>query len=163
MREGEPVTAPPVDPRLPAARRHVGFMLDGVQFAIPAERVRHSIPAREASGVAVVFLRHVYPLVDLRSLFRVAGDTPTDRLVLLLEAEERRAGVIVDHLTDLLLLDETTTVELPPVFRGVERRWFSGLARVGERIVVVVRPDGLLASRDVRLPPRLAVPTAAGR
>jgi chemotaxis signal transduction protein len=162
MPRTDPVAAAPVE-QPPAARRYVGFMLDSVQFAMPADHVRHSMPAGDATGAAVVFLRHVYPLVDLHALFRMAPASQTDRLVLLLEADGRRAGVIVDHLTDLLLLDETTVVELPPVFRGVERRWFSGLVRVGERIVVVVRPDGLLVSRDAPQPGQPATATAAGR
>ncbi len=130
-----------------SARRYTVFAVGEVHYALPAHQVRHSLPAGEVGGPAVVFLRQVYALVDLRALFRLPASTLADRLVLLVEVDGRRAGLVVDQHTDLVDLDEGAIVPLPAVFGGVERRWFAGLAALGQRVLVIVRADGVLDGR----------------
>jgi len=156
---GQPAAAP-TGLRPAPSRRYVVFTLGGVDYGLPAHQVRHSLPITEAVGPAVVFLRQVYPLVDLRGLFRLPASTAPDRLVLLVEVEGRRAGLVVDRLADLVALDEGGIVALPAVFGGVERRWFAGLAVLGPRMVVIVRGEGVLTGRDGRPAPRPPAATA---
>lgn len=158
---GQPPAAP-ATPRSTASQRYVVFRLAGVDYGVPAHQVRHSLPATEATGPAVVFARQVYPLVDLRALFRVPTEAPADRLVLLVEVDGRRAGLVVDRLAGLLGVDEGAIAPLPAVFGGQERQWFTGLAAVGQRLLLVLRPAGVLDGRDRRMtPPPSPSPTTA--
>jgi purine-binding chemotaxis protein CheW len=144
---GRPAPAAP-DGRPGPARRHVVFALGGIEHAVPAQQVRHSLPADGEVGRELDFLGQTYPVVDLRSLFRLPGPPASTRLILLVEGDGVRAALVVDRLVDLVLLEAAAIVPLPPVFAGVERRWFTGLARLGPRILLVLRVEGILGAQS---------------
>jgi len=146
-----PQSQPPAGARA-GGRRHVVFALAGVEYAVDASQVRRSLPAPVAPSAELVFLGQTYPLVDLRALFRLTPSADAGRLVLLVQGESGRAGLVVDALVELTVLDEAAAVPLPAVFRGVERRWFGGLARLGTRVVVVLRADAILGTHAVLSP-----------
>ncbi len=154
-------TAPAATARPVAGRRHVVFTLAGVEYGIDARQVRRSMPAPWSLGPEVLFLGQAYPIVDLRALFgHPPAETP-GRLVLLVEGGSGRAGLAVDALVDLLLIEDAALAPLPETFGGVERQWLEGLARLGSRIVVVLRLDAILGSAAV-LPPAVSRGAAPG-
>jgi chemotaxis protein histidine kinase CheA len=155
-REGPSPAAPT------GGRRHAIVAVDGVEYAVDASRVRRSLPAPTTPSPDLVFLGQTYPLVDLRALFRRASPADADRVVLLVHGETDRAGLVVDALVELTALDDAAVVPLPAVFRGVERRWFGGLARIGGRVVVVLRVDAVVGAHAV-LSPRLAPRASVAR
>ncbi len=152
-----PAVARPV-----AGRRHVVVALAGVQYALDASHVRRSLPAPPTPAPEVAFLGQPYPLVDLRALFRLPESAAPGRLVLLVQGASGRAGLVVDELVELALVDETAVAPLPAPFRGVERRWFAGLVRLGHRVVVVLRLESILGAHAI-LPPALAPRAVAVR
>jgi chemotaxis signal transduction protein len=133
-------------------RRHVVFALAGVAYAVDATLVRRSLPVPETPVSEVAVLGQTFPLLDLRTLFRLPPSAEPGRLVLLVQTAGGRAGLIVDDLVQIAVLDASDVVPLPGAFRGVERSWFAGLTRLGSRVVVVVSPDALVAAGAV-LPP----------
>ncbi len=147
-----PATTPP-------ARRYVVFSLAGVEYAIVAAHVKHSLPATAGLGTEVRCQDRAYPLLDLRALFRLAPSAEPTRFVLVVEGTERSAGLVVDALVRLAPLEEAAIQPLSPVFRGREREWFAGLARLGSRIVPVIRVDGIL--NEAAAPTVPALPRAA--
>jgi CheW-like domain len=142
-----PSTVPPG-----RGRRHVIFALAGVAYAMDAILVRRSLPVPECFASEVSFLGQPYPLVDLRAFFRLPPSRDPGRLVLLVQTAGGRAGLIVDELIQIVALDESAIGPLPAPFRGAERTWFSGLLRLGSRVVVVVAADGIVAA-GAMLPP----------
>jgi CheW-like domain len=146
---------PPREPAAPvtssgspsSARRYAVVELGGVEYAVPAQQVRHSLPDQGEVGREIRFLEQVYPVVTLRRLFRLPGPEPSSRLIVLVETDRLRMALAVDRLVDVVLLDDAVVVPLPPVFAGEERRWFAGLARVGPRILALLRLEGLVTAR----------------
>jgi chemotaxis protein histidine kinase CheA len=135
-----------------AGRRHVVFGLAGVPYLLDASQVRRSLPAPASGAAEVLFLGQSYPLVDLRALFRLPESTACGRMVLLVQGTSGRAGLVVDELLELAIIDETVVVPLPAPFQGVERRWFAGLVGLGGRVLVLLRLEAILAAQTV-LPP----------
>ena len=155
-------TATPAAATRPAAgRRHVVFTLADIEYGIDARQVRRSMPAPSTLGPEVVFLGQAYPVMDLRVLFGHPPGTTPGRLILLVEGGSGRAGLVVDALVDLLLIESAALAPLPEIFAGAERQWLEGLARLGSRVVVVLRLDGILGSHAV-LPPALSRGAASG-
>lgn len=152
---------PPAGPRPAAGRRHVVFTLADVEYGIDARQVRRSVPVPSIPGPEVVFLGQAYPVVDLRGLFGHPPTATPGRLILLVEGESGRAGLVVDALVDLLLIEDPALAPLPELFGGVERQWLEGLARLGSRVVVVLRLDAILGAQAV-LPPTLPRGVATG-
>jgi chemotaxis protein histidine kinase CheA len=146
-RRVKPSTVPPG-----RGRRHMIFALAGVVYAVDAILVRRSLPVPESLASEVSFLGQPYPLVDLRTFFRLPPSADPGRLVLLVQTAGGRAGLIVDDLVQIMALEESAIGPLPAPFRGAERQWFSGLVRLGNRVVVVVSPDAIVAAGAV-LPP----------
>ena len=143
------VSAAPLPGR---GRRHVIFALAGVAYAVDAALVRRSLPVPEPPVSEVAVLGQTFPLLDLRTFFRLPPSAEPGRLVLLVQTAGGRAGLIVDDLVRITMLEASAVVPLPGPFRGVERSWFAGLTRLGGRVVVVVSPDALVAAGAV-LPP----------
>jgi chemotaxis protein histidine kinase CheA len=135
-----------------AGRRHVVFSLAGVPYLLDAAQVRRSLPVPASGAAEVLFHGQSYPLVDLRTLFRLPEPTAGGRLVLLVQGTSARAGLVVDELLELAVIDETVVVPLPAPFQGVERRWFAGLVCLGSRVLVLLRPEAILAAHTI-LPP----------
>lgn len=154
--------AEPVASRQAIGPRYVLFAVGGVEYAVDASLVRRAVPAPSVPSPEMVVLGQVYPLVDLRTLFRLPPPATAGRQALLVHGESGRAGLLVDRLVELTGLDDAVVVPLPAVFRGVERRWFGGLARLGTRVVVVLRVDGILGTHAV-LSPELAPRVVAAR
>ena len=142
----------PAGSRPTAGRRHVVFALAGVPYLLDASQVRRSLPAPASAAAEVLFLGEAYPLVDLRALFRLPESTAPARLVLLVQATSGRAGLVVDELLELAVIDETVVVPLPAPFQGVERLWFAGLVRLRGRVVVLLRLEAILGAHAI-LPP----------
>lgn len=129
------------------SRRYVVFGLDGCEYGIDARQVRHSLLAREVPGAHVSFLARAYPLVDLRRLLGLPSSTEAGGLVVVVEGAAAGAGLVVDGPVGLLLVDPEAIFPLPPLFRGVERQWLEGVARLDRRLVVLIRVEGILSAR----------------
>jgi hypothetical protein len=156
MRSRVPRRITPAPVLAARGRRHVIFALAGVAYAVDAAVVRRSLPVPEPLAPEVAFLGQPYPLVDLRTFFRLPPSGDPGRLVLLVQTPGgRRAGLIVDDLVQIVALEPSAIGPLPAPFRGAERRWFPGLTRLGSRVVVVVSPDAIAAIGAV-LPPATA-------
>jgi chemotaxis signal transduction protein len=136
------------------------FALAGVAYAVDAAVVRRSLPVPEPLASEVSFLGQPYPVVDLRTFFRLPPSADPGRLILLVQTAGGRAALIVDDLVQIVALEPSAVGPLPAPFRGAERRWFPGVTRLGSRVVVVVSTDAIVAAGAV-LPPAPAERAAA--
>ena len=139
----------------PGTTRNVAlFTVACVDYAIDAARVRHLLPPGREVGRSIVFEGSTFPVIDLRSVFRLPAGPRTGRVLLMDDGMGRNAALMVDAMGMPARLDERTLTALPAVFRGQERVRFEALAVVDGRVVVVIAPRGLLV--DVR-PRQVAV------
>jgi purine-binding chemotaxis protein CheW len=137
-----PMRKRPVSP----ARRHVVFTLAGAWYAIDAAHVKHFFPGWESHDERAAFLGHEYRVIDLRAAFGLPLSHEPGRLILVVEIGGKSAGLLVDGLVSLALIDPASVVALPTVFDGAERDWFDGVVRLDERVTIVMRAAGVLAS-----------------
>jgi len=135
----------------PGTTRNVAlFTVACVDYAIDAARVRHLVPPGREVGRSIVFEGSTFPVIDLRSVFRLSAGPRTGRVLLMDDGTGRNAALMVDAVGMAVRLDERTLTALPAVFRGQERVRFEALAVVDDRIVVVIAPRGLLADARPR-------------
>lgn len=133
------------------ARPHVLFSLAGTEYAVEVRHVRHLLFAPSEPASDIRFLDKVYPILDLRRLFGLEPLAGGRRMLLLVEDEHHAAALLVDVVLNLARIEEEKRSPLPPVFACQERRWFEGLARIGDRLVVLVSVKGLLGAEDSRV------------
>ena len=86
-----------------------------------------------------------YFVVDAAAHFGVASARPT-RLLLL-----RHAAVAVQVENVARMAEIATLHALPRAFAGDERRWYRGLALLGDEVVPVVSPEAFLTTAELSL------------
>ena len=100
--------------------------------------------------------KKTYFVVEAAAQFGIASSRPT-RLLLLRHAA---AAVQVENVARMAEI--VTLHALPRAFTGEERRWYRGLAQIGDDVVPVVAPETFLSTAEVSLL-RASAPKSAER
>ncbi|MDQ3811212.1 MAG: chemotaxis protein CheW [Chloroflexota bacterium] len=133
----------------------LGAELYGVEISRVHEIIRLQtvtrVPRSPAFVEGVINLRgKVIPVVDLRRRFGLpaAEHTRASRIVVV-EIGDQVVGIIVDGVSEVLRVN-TATVEPPsPVVAGIDSEYLHGIAKLTDRLVILLDLDRVLA-RDER-------------
>jgi chemotaxis signal transduction protein len=115
--------------------RYVLFTVGDVEYAVAATCVRRQLREGETPRARTL---------DLRDAFRLPEAT-APRPMLVVDGERGEVALVVDEVGVDADIDGGAVQELPAAFGGAERHWFQGLARLGDRLVILVDVDGLVA------------------
>src|SRR5262245_16180647 len=127
-----------------SSERYVLFTVGDVEYAVEAATVRRFLPPGDLSSPAELPNEPSFRRIDLRRYFRVAGG-PAGRPMLLVEGRHGMAALLVDAILSVAPIAAQAVQDLPPAFGGAERHWFQGIARLADRVVVLIDVDGLLS------------------
>ncbi|MEE4464644.1 chemotaxis protein CheW, partial [Azotobacter chroococcum] len=94
----------------------------------------------------------IVPIVDLRIKFHLerveyGGQT----VVIVVNVEGRVVGVVVDGVSDVISLPPEQIKPAPEFSLSLSSDYLSGLASIGERMLVLVDIDKLLTSEEMAL------------
>jgi purine-binding chemotaxis protein CheW len=140
-------------------RQLVVFQLGAELYGVEISRVHEiirlqsvtKVPRAPAFVEGVINLRgKVIPVVDLRRRFGLptAEHTRASRIVVV-ELGDQVVGIIVDGVSEVLRVN-TATVEPPsPVVAGIDSEYLHGIAKLSDRLVILLDLDRILA-RDER-------------
>jgi purine-binding chemotaxis protein CheW len=110
------------------------------------------VPRAPAFVEGVINLRgRVIPVIDLRRRFNLpaAAHTRASRIVVV-EIGDQVVGLVVDGVSEVLRVD-TALVEPPsPVVAGIDSEYLQGIARLPERLVILLDLDRVLAREERR-------------
>lgn len=145
------------------------FSVSAHNFAIAAQAVEE---IRDAAGVRP-FAHGVAKVKNVRSLLLRDENTyfvvnlaehlgmapaPAQRLLLLSESPVALGTTRIDRMAEISALHP-----LPRAFQGSERKWYRGLALMGEEVVPVIEPAAILNAEELlALSAALPVPTGPG-
>jgi purine-binding chemotaxis protein CheW len=132
----------------------LGAELYGVEIARVHEIIRLQavtrVPRAPAFVEGVINLRgKVIPVVDLRRRFGLpsAEHTRSSRIVVV-EIGDQVVGIVVDGVSEVLRVN-TATVEPPsPVVAGIDSEYLHGIAKLPERLVILLDLDRVLAREE---------------
>ena len=133
------------------------FGVAGQVFAIAADAVQEIRSTDGLAGSAVELehsslatVRHFVER-EHRNWFVVnAGahfSLPVTRPTLVLVLRDVRAALLVDRIEHMAEIPAIHA--LPLGFTGEERQWYRGLAYFEDRVIPVIRPEGLLSAREI--------------
>ena len=140
-------------------RQLVVFPLGAELYGVEISRVHEIIRLQSVTKVprapsfveGVINLRgKVIPVVDLRRRFGLptSDHTRASRIVVV-EIGDQVVGIIVDGVSEVLRVN-TATVEPPsPVVAGIDSEYLHGIAKLSDRLVILLDLDRILA-RDER-------------
>ena len=146
--------------------QHVGgefltFRLGQEEYGIDILKVQeirsYEPPTRIANAPAfikgVVNLRGVIvPIVDLR--LRLGCETAEYSaltVVIVLNVKGRVVGAVVDSVSDVLELGKDAIKPAPEMASAVDASFITGIGSVGERMLILMDIEGLMASQEMGL------------
>jgi purine-binding chemotaxis protein CheW len=112
------------------------------------------IPNMPAYLKGVMNLRGtIVPVVDLRSKFAMAeADYNQFTVIIVVTVGTKVMGLIVDAVSDVLNIPKAD-VQATPDFGGqVDARYINGMAKTGEKLVVLLDIDRVMGGVDVAVP-----------
>ena len=137
------------------------FRLGAEEYGIDILKVQeirsYEAPTRIANAPAfikgVVNLRGVIvPIVDLR--LKLGCDTAaydSFTVVIVLNVKGRVVGAVVDSVSDVLALDTGSIKAAPEIRSAVDMGFITGIGSVGDRMLILLDIEGLMASPDMGL------------
>ncbi|MFO7781004.1 MAG: chemotaxis protein CheW [Spirochaetia bacterium] len=142
---------------------HLVFGLAGEHYAAPVGDVEEVLEWQPVTVVprcpdyllGIINVRgSLIPVVDLRRRFGMeAGAAASARhiLVVLIEyaGERLQMGLVVDTVEGVIDLDEAALEPPPAIGRSIDGSAIQGLARFGERILLVVEPGALVPKEQL--------------
>lgn len=98
------------------------------------------------SGVITV-RGELIPLLDLRRRFGITSSVKKYRVVIA-RYDNEKIGLVVDEVKEITSL-ETAEIKHPPsIFKGLKKKYLTGLAKKGDMIIIILNLDNLLTSEE---------------
>ncbi len=133
----------------------VVFDVGQERFGVDIDRVREIIPAQQVTQIprspsfvrGVLDLRGVViPVLDLRERFGMPpGETDVDRRIVVVEMGGQIVGCTVDAVSEVLTLARDAVQPPPAVAATDEAAYLLGVARHGDRLVILLDLDRVLS------------------
>ncbi len=124
-----------------------GVTIHAVESIIKLQAITQ-VPRTAAFILGVTNLRGtVVPVLDLRIRFNLAHneDTANTRIVIV-NSEGSKVGIVVDEVTEVLKVSRNTIQPPPPLSTTIESAFISGIARIDDRLVILLDLEKVLAS-----------------
>ncbi|MDY0744300.1 chemotaxis protein CheW [Paucibacter sp. R3-3] len=145
---------------LPDANQFLTFRVGAEEYGMDILRVQeirsYEQPTRIANAPefvkGVVNLRGVIvPVVDLRLRLGQSGEYNEFTVVVVLNVLGRVVGVVVDSVSDVLELSAEEIKPRPEIAAAMDSRFITGLGKVGERMLILLDIEGMVASPEFGL------------
>src|SRR3954454_1026102 len=138
----------------------VVFELGAELYAVEIARVHEIIRLQSVTRVprspsfveGVINLRgKVIPVVDLRRRFGLpsAEHTRAGRIVVV-EIGDQVVGIVVDSVSEVLRVNSATVEPPSPVVAGVDSEYLHGIAKLTDRLVILLDLDRILPRAERR-------------
>ncbi|QAS50977.1 chemotaxis protein CheW [Halobacillus litoralis] len=137
------------------------FQIKDEEYTIPVEQVgsiERIMPITRVPGTkpfvkGVLNLRGVVtPIIDLRERFEIESTDNTEQTrIITVTIQGLNVGLIVDAANDVLDLDESTIEPPPEVIGTVEAEYIQGVAKLDQRLLILLNLEKVLSKEDVHL------------
>ncbi|MCL6636873.1 MAG: chemotaxis protein CheW [Alicyclobacillus sp.] len=136
------------------------FTVAGEQYGVPVEQVQSiermlpitRVPKTLPFIKGVVNLRGVVlPVLDMRERFGFApAETTEDARVVVVRSDRYTVGLVVDAVDDVTVVPKSAIEPPPAMVGGVEAVYLHGVARLAERLLILLNLDRVLSDAEER-------------
>lgn len=137
----------------------IHFVMGGDDYAVDIRNVREVINMCEITELpktpeyveGIINLRgEVIPIIDLRKKFGLLREQYTALTnIIVVEVAAKAIGVVVDSVSHVIRVEETAITAAPPMIGGLSGKYVSGVARLAERLIVVLDMEKVLTAREI--------------
>ena len=134
--------------KIEGSQQLVSFRLADEEYGLDIKKVREIIRVGEITKLpqvpiyvkGLINLRStVIPVIDLKLRFGLPESERTDETrIMVADVSGRTIGGIVDSVSEVLRISENQIAPPPPTVAGLGREYFVGLARLQDRLVIVL-------------------------
>lgn len=124
-----------------------GVTIHSVESIIKIQAITE-VPRTASFVLGVTNLRGtVVPVLDLRKRFNLqfTETTPNTRIIIV-NAEGSKVGIVVDEVTEVLKVARHSIQPPPPLATTIESTFISGVARINDRLVILLDLEKVLSS-----------------
>lgn len=135
------------------------FALANEEYGIEVEKVKTiermmpmtRVPKTYEFVKGVINLRGVVvPVIDLRGRFGLPESEYTDNTrIVIISVNDMEVGMIVDSANDVIDVDSDEIQDPPEIVGGVRAKYLRGVARVGERLLVLLNLKEVLSKSEI--------------
>ncbi|HEX3044068.1 MAG TPA: chemotaxis protein CheW [Bacillota bacterium] len=91
----------------------------------------------------------IIPIIDLRKRFGLAlRAIGYDSRVIIVEVNKNRVGMTVDSVVEVARVNTSAIDLAPSITKGVETYYITGVAKVGERLIILLNLERALSEEE---------------
>jgi purine-binding chemotaxis protein CheW len=130
----------------------MGDEVFGVEIARVVEilksQKKYTLPELPEFLCGVITVRgEVIPLLDLRVRFGIRSAVKKER-IMIVRYDNEKIGLVVDEVKEIITLDTADITKPPSIFKGLKKKYLTGLGKKGEMIIIILNLDDLLTSEE---------------
>jgi purine-binding chemotaxis protein CheW len=131
------------------AKEHYGVRIAVVESIIKLQPIT-AVPCSPAFVEGVTNLRgRVLPVIDLRKRFGLPAEESTkDTRIVVVEMNGTLVGMIVDAVSEVLRVPAESVESPSPIITTVDSAFITGIAKVGERLIVLLDLEKVLSPEE---------------
>ena len=131
------------------AQEFYGVDIAAVEGIIKMQPIT-SMPHAPAFMEGVTNLRgSVLPVIDLRKRFNLPGDAVTkDSRIVVVDVHGAKIGMVVDAVSEVLRVPEESVEPPPPMVATVDSAFIKGIAKMGERLIILLDLSKVLSAEE---------------
>jgi len=132
----------------------MGFRVAGEEYGVDIMRIKEITPVFELTPIprAPAYIRgilslrgNILPVFDLkRRLGLPEGEASPKARIIVLKNDDEQVGILVDAITSAARIPAASLEPPPPVLRGVEADFVSGVGRFQNRMIVILDIDRVI-------------------
>ncbi|QGT98737.1 Positive regulator of CheA protein activity (CheW) [Candidatus Syntrophocurvum alkaliphilum] len=128
------------------------------EYGVPITKVQEIIPMMTPTRLpqvpdfveGVVNLRgKIVPIIDLKKRFNIgATEITNDTRSVVVEVDGQTVGIIVDEVSEVLLLSDENIEPPPAVVGGITAEYLTGVGKLQQRLLILLDMDKILSDTE---------------
>jgi len=124
-----------------------GIEIDKVVEILNTQKV-YTLPELPDFLSGVITVRgEVVPLLDLRRRFGITA-AEAKELIIIVRYDVEKIGLLVDEIKEIISLNSNEIMAPPTLFKGLKKKYLSGIGKKDERVFILLNIDYLLTSEE---------------
>ncbi|UCF97561.1 MAG: purine-binding chemotaxis protein CheW [Spirochaetaceae bacterium] len=137
----------------------INFVVGGDEYAVDIQKVREVINLCEITQLpkapsfikGIINLRgEVIPVTDLREKFGLPHAEYTALTnIIIVEIARKAVGVVVDSVSHVIRVGDNAIAPPPPLIGGLAGKYVNGVAKLQDRMIVVLDMEKILSAEEM--------------
>lgn len=136
----------------------VVFRLGNVEYGVPITQVKEinrltvatKVPRSPLFVEGIINLRgQIIPIIDMKKRFDLPLTEYTgDARIIVIQVIAHSFGVEVDSVSEVLRINSSNIEPAPHIVCSIDSKYITGVAKVGERLLILLDLDRLLSDEE---------------